>query len=1476
MNKKRWLALFVAFVVLLGTFPFTAFAEDESDSGATETFMCGLEESVGHEHSDECYCAGGEYLCTSEETEEHFHTEVCVCPGGELVCLSDEFDGHTHSETCVAKSDEPACGTETTALSDDNNTKALLTESEYEDLKQLFAADESIAFDPATQTLLVIEAEHIQTAHLQSLGLANVEDAIQWDGEENGYKTPFLVNINGEKVKKDHPYYIVSKDTMSIAEMKVSKAYGFGEGKVFLSADNNKLAVLIVNQGDTYNVAWEMNSDTFYNAAVTGHAYNGHGLCPFPTNHQTRTAYSGTAGSTPVKMPFSFEWDLYNWLDIEIWMADMATKTLDFAGFLNATGYINFKFELREKNGNITLLPRSFLNNLGSANDFVYMAEDGIVSVPLEAYDESLLPQSTPYGEFDILIPFGYDYRITLLDYSVDELGGYAYVMNQEHGYDADGFCITNKSPEYQENKEWGSWLGFTFMPRTQVIRVEKQAEGSDSADKEYTFAAKQSAYTYSQLGEYKFQTQPDSMQGLTNYPYDLYDSKTDEKINEKQLKTDESGNFKLKSGQYAEFKVWEVPEDILDYERWGTNFIDDIYTVYSDVPTESEYTFEELGAGDCATKITHKRGDTEATVSGKKIENVLGNDRILFRNIYDRTGSLTIRKEVSGSGTPDSDTAFEFTVSKEGKTAVGKYTIGNGAEQTIPADGKISLKAGESALLTGLEPGEYTVTETTPTQPNYINTGFSINHDTVQTGLTATVTVTSTAAEATGGWEMKNGSIAKDADGYFVYTITKDQMDADGKIIVDCDPLAEYMEMAMRAYQNFSSFKFKVKFVNETGTAIRYQDYNFDTVNWIPVGGTYTPSAEPTMLNTEDGADENSAGYGWAEAWQTLYPMLSGKSLATATVNAAGFDGNPVRLALAPLRCINPAIISYFKSNPGYGTLTGSSSTNSASSITLLQMSAFPELIKQSFVFEDYQGNTVILAADSERTYADFICEFYQVSSLDELTVAQKYNVLGTGSAGSPGVAKSGQANISTYYSNLSGNLGNRCIPYSALNDGTLDYFKTWGMSGGRIAAGKQLIYGGQVFTEEDAAAYAYQPNFYLLESDSEIIKMAYEYLYERCMRITFDHGNRPLSTAWDDSATPAQDVSSVKSYLDKTDAAKANVLAAMNQGNQIADRETITLDNMRGYIEVPNAWSVFRYYDFGFELIFRADTVPEDEPAASVVFTNNYQRNDTPSPEPDHETGDLEVSLTVSGNDADRTKDFTFTVTLGDASVNGSYGELTFENGIAVFTLKDGESKTGRSLPAGISFTVEESDNAGYTVTVNGSSQATATGSIVANTTAKAAFNNHKEDLTPDENTMEVTVMKVWDDNDGENRPSSVEVQLYKDGEACGEPVVLNAENGWMHTWAQLDSKALWTVDEVNVPAGYRKTVTHSGGNWTITNTPDAPDDTPNTPDTPPTQPPLTGDDSQIGLWTALACLSLILILALVLYMRRFSAQK
>lgn len=119
--------------------------------------------------------------------------------------------------------------------------------------------------------------------------------------------------------------------------------------------------------------------------------------------------------------------------------------------------------------------------------------------------------------------------------------------------------------------------------------------------------------------------------------------------------------------------------------------------------------------------------------------------------------------------------------------------------------------------------------------------------------------------------------------------------------------------------------------------------------------------------------------------------------------------------------------------------------------------------------------------------------------------------------------------------------------------------------------------------------------------------------------------------------------------------------------------------------------------------------DVMQDDEPY--VEFVN----------EPNVDIGGLSVTKHVAGISGDRQKEFPFTVTLSDTSVSGMYGDMAFMEGKASFTLKDGETKTADGLSAGITYTVEETSSAGYTVTKTGD-----TGAIVAESVQSCTFTN------------------------------------------------------------------------------------------------------------------------------------------------------
>ena len=89
-------------------------------------------------------------------------------------------------------------------------------------------------------------------------------------------------------------------------------------------------------------------------------------------------------------------------------------------------------------------------------------------------------------------------------------------------------------------------------------------------------------------------------------------------------------------------------------------------------------------------------------------------------------------------------------------------------------------------------------------------------------------------------------------------------------------------------------------------------------------------------------------------------------------------------------------------------------------------------------------------------------------------------------------------------------------------------------------------------------------------------------------------------------------------------------------------------------------------------------------------------------------------------------------------------------------------------------------------------------------------------------------VTVTKSWNDADNQDgkRPDSIQVQLYADGKAQGEPVVLNDKNHWSHTWSELDEKSAgntieYTVKEVGEIDGK---IVFNGAEYQVTCTGDA----------------------------------------------------
>lgn len=238
-------------------------------------------------------------------------------------------------------------------------------------------------------------------------------------------------------------------------------------------------------------------------------------------------------------------------------------------------------------------------------------------------------------------------------------------------------------------------------------------------------------------------------------------------------------------------------------------------------------------------------------------------------------------------------------------------------------------------------------------------------------------------------------------------------------------------------------------------------------------------------------------------------------------------------------------------------------------------------------------------------------------------------------------------------------------------------------------------------------------------------------------------------------------------------------------------------------------------------------AETVPQDYDSAAAsgeaVAVEGDDENVYTYDFTNVKKGALTVEKIVQGNRGETDRAFTFTVTLTGESqtgieantINGKFGGMTFENGVATFTLKHGQSITASGLPAGLNYTVEETDaNAdGYTTSNSGN-----TGTIPSGDTDKVYFTNTKHE--GEALTTSVSVQKVWKIDNGGEQPEFVKVQLEKDGQPYGNPVTLNDKNGWKHEWKDLPLGFTWTVEEVDAPEGFTSYTNNYDNHFVITN--------------------------------------------------------
>jgi len=89
---------------------------------------------------------------------------------------------------------------------------------------------------------------------------------------------------------------------------------------------------------------------------------------------------------------------------------------------------------------------------------------------------------------------------------------------------------------------------------------------------------------------------------------------------------------------------------------------------------------------------------------------------------------------------------------------------------------------------------------------------------------------------------------------------------------------------------------------------------------------------------------------------------------------------------------------------------------------------------------------------------------------------------------------------------------------------------------------------------------------------------------------------------------------------------------------------------------------------------------------------------------------------------------------------------------------------------------------------------------------------------EYTPKYEEVIYKVIKEWDDNK-ENRPESVDIDVYKDG-ILQTTTVLTKKDNWIYEWKTIDDGSTWTVVERNIKDGYSVSITKRDNTFIIVN--------------------------------------------------------
>ncbi len=645
-----------------------------------------------------------------------------------------------------------------------------------------------------------------------------------------------------------------------------------------------------------------------------------------------------------------------------------------------------------------------------------------------------------------------------------------------------------------------------------------------------------------------------------------------------------------------------------------------------------------------------------------------------LITNTKNTYGNLTVTKTVDGNAA-DTNKDFSFTITLNDGTIDGVF----GALTFVNGVASFTLKHGQSITAEGLPNGVgYTVEETDYSADGYVTTKTSCL-GTIEGDQTQLVAFTNT----------------RNADG--TLTISKALA---GNAITEADKAIDFKFVVTLSDKTINGVYSGVTFTNGVSDVILLKCNESKTIEGLPNGVGYTVSESdygefvPSSTGAQGNISENQPMVAaFTNTKDTFGNLIVGKTVA-------GNDADTTKKFTFTVTLNDPTI------NGVYGSMNF---TSGVASFTLADQESveavnLPNGITYTVVETDADGYEVTIPANYTGTIvgkSTINVDFVNTRNTYGRLIVYKYL-----EGNAVDVTKDFSFTVALSDQTINGQYGLMNFQNGVAN---------FTLKGGEWTAAKDLPNGiAYTVTEADYSADGYVTT--MTGNTGTIIG---DDLGEFAVAAIFTNTRNAAGSLTIAKVLEGNDVEVNKDFeftITLSDTTINGTFSDLVFNNGVASftlhgGESKTIEGLPNGVQYTIVETDYSASGYITTKIGDTGTIDENSPKAAT-FTNT--RNTY---------GSLTVNKTLAGNAADATKNFNFTVTLGDPTVNGVYGAMTFNNGVATFTLKGGESITATNLPNGATYTVAEEDYLaeGYlTVKTND------VGIIIGNQTITASFTN------------------------------------------------------------------------------------------------------------------------------------------------------